>query len=146
MTTTLRPTGPTRNETGGARARDYDICVNGRRVGGVEIATLPSAGAGTGTLRALGVDEADRRRGRGTVAALAAEEVLRGWGCDTVLVSVPSGAAAAIRLVTALGYTENGPGTGIEPGPETGPEPGTGPPGGPGSREPAAVVWTKRLL
>ncbi|MEU3603335.1 GNAT family N-acetyltransferase [Streptomyces sp. NPDC006798] len=109
MTTTLRPTGPPREETGGARARDYDICVNGRRVGGVEIATLPGAGPRTGTLRALHVDPADRRRGRGTVAALAAEEVLRGWGCDTVRVSVPPAAAEAVRLVTALGYTEDGP-------------------------------------
>jgi GNAT superfamily N-acetyltransferase len=42
------------------------------------------------------------------VAALAAEEVLRGWDCDRIRVSVPAGAAPARRLATALGYTERG--------------------------------------
>ncbi|MFF0448692.1 GNAT family N-acetyltransferase [Streptomyces sp. NPDC004609] len=108
MTTTLRPTGPLQPGTDGARTRSYEVCVNSRPVGGIEIATLPACGAGTGTVRSLWIDPADRRRGRGTVAALAAEEVLRGWGCGRVEVSVPADAAEAVRLATVLGYTERG--------------------------------------
>ncbi|MGW6460152.1 GNAT family N-acetyltransferase [Streptomyces sp. NPDC055078] len=113
MTTTLRPTGPLQHEADGAQSRTYEVCVNSRPVGTIEIATLPSAsgeGAGPrgGTVRSLRIDEADRGRGRGTVAALAAEEVLRGWRCTRVQVSVPPEAVAATRLTTALGYTERG--------------------------------------
>ncbi|MFH8618363.1 GNAT family N-acetyltransferase [Streptomyces sp. NPDC017979] len=108
MTTTLRPVTPLIDEADGTRSRRYDICVNGRSVGRVEIAAQPPPGPRTGVVRSLHVDEADRRRGRGTVAALAAEEVLRGWGCDRIRASVPSGAAAATRLASALGYTERG--------------------------------------
>ncbi|MGV9317241.1 GNAT family N-acetyltransferase [Streptomyces sp. NPDC003691] len=108
MTTTLRPAGPVRQETGGAGSRTYDICVNGRRVGGVEIATLTPPAHRTGTLRSLFVEPADRHRGRATVAALAAEEVLRAWGCDEIRVSVPPAARAATRLATSLGYTRSG--------------------------------------
>lgn len=106
MTTTLRPTGPLQHEADGARSRSYEVCVNSRPVGTIEIATFPALSATAGTIRSLHIDEADRRRGRGTVAALAAEEVLRGWGCTQVLVSVPPEATAATRLTTALGYTE----------------------------------------
>jgi ribosomal protein S18 acetylase RimI-like enzyme len=106
MTTTLRPTGPLRTSADGARSRTYDVCVNSRPVGTAEIETVPDFGTRTGRIRSLRIDEADRRRGRGTVAALAAEEVLRGWGCDQVLVSVPADAAPAVRMVTALGYLE----------------------------------------
>ncbi|MFF3246010.1 GNAT family N-acetyltransferase [Streptomyces sp. NPDC002870] len=106
MTTTLRPTGPLQHETDGARSRSYEVCVNSRPVGTIEIATYPALSATAGTIRSLHIDEADRRRGRGTVAALAAEEVLRGWGCTQVRVCVPPEAAAATRLATALGYTE----------------------------------------
>lgn len=104
MTTTLRPAGPERRERDGARSRDYTVCVNGRPVGSVRIAAEPHGGPGR--IDALAVDEQDRRRGRGTVAALAAEEVLRQWGCTRVLVSVPDEAGYALRLATALGYTE----------------------------------------
>jgi ribosomal protein S18 acetylase RimI-like enzyme len=55
-------------------------------------------------IRDLRIDEPDRRRGRGTVAALAAEEVARGWGCKQIDVSVPAGAEGALRLTRALGY------------------------------------------
>ena len=106
MTTTLRPTGPLQHEADGAQARTYEVCVNSRPVGTIEIATHPALGTGGGTIRSLSIDERDRRRGRGTVAALAAEEVLRGWGCTQVQVSVPPDATAATRLVTVLGYTE----------------------------------------
>lgn len=105
MTTTLRPTGPIQHEADGAASRTYQVCVNSRPVGTTELATLPGMGAKAGTIRSLGIDEPDRRRGRGTVAALAAEEVLRGWGCTQVLVSVPHEATPALRLMTALGYT-----------------------------------------
>ncbi|MFI1017072.1 GNAT family N-acetyltransferase [Streptomyces sp. NPDC020965] len=108
MTTTLRPTGPLQDEANGARSREYEVRVNSRPVGAVEIATLPSLGPGIGTIRSLRIDEPDRRRGRGTVAALAAEEVLRGWGCTQAQVSVPPAATGATRLATALGYTERG--------------------------------------
>ncbi|MFE5488000.1 GNAT family N-acetyltransferase [Streptomyces sp. NPDC056527] len=106
MTTTLRPTGPLQQTPGGDRSRTYDVCVNSRRVGSVRLATAPGFGAGAGVIEALGIDEKDRRRGRGTVAALAAEEVLRGWGCGEVQISVPADARAALRMADALGYTE----------------------------------------
>ncbi|GAA3369268.1 GNAT family N-acetyltransferase [Streptomyces sannanensis] len=106
MTTTLRPTGPLHQEADGSRSRPYEVCVNGRPVGAIEIGTDPGLGRGAGEIRSLRIDENDRRRGRGTVAALAAEEVLRGWGCTQVMVSVPAAATAALRLVTALGYIE----------------------------------------
>src|SRR5207244_2214252 len=54
----------------------------------------------------LRIDEPDRGRGRGTVAALAAEEVARGWGCTRIEASVPADAGAALRLATALGYVQ----------------------------------------
>lgn len=106
MTTTLRPTGPIQQGADGARSRAYDVCDNGRPVGAVEIGTDPRFGAKAGELRSLSIDEPSRRRGRGTIAALAAEEVLRGWGCDQVSLSVPAGNEGARRLVAALGYTE----------------------------------------
>ncbi|MGW1883696.1 GNAT family N-acetyltransferase [Streptomyces sp. NPDC001970] len=108
MTTTLRPSGPLQRSEGGARSRTYDVCVNSRPVGTIELATHPGLGASAGVVRSLRIDEPDRRRGRGTVAALAAEEVLRGWGCTQILTSVPAENAAALRLTTALGYTERG--------------------------------------
>lgn len=104
MTTTLRPAGPERREQDGARSREYTVCVNGRPVGSVRIGAEPRGGPGR--IDALAIDEPDRRRGRGTVAALAAEEVLRQWGCSRVLVSVPDEAEHALRLATVLGYTE----------------------------------------
>ncbi|MFI8964377.1 GNAT family N-acetyltransferase [Streptomyces sp. NPDC053493] len=106
MTTTLRPSEPLQQSADGGRSRTYDICVNSRRVGSVHLATDPAFGAASGTVERLRVDEPDRRRGRGTVAALAAEEVLRGWGCVEVQVSVPADAEPALRMVRSLGYTE----------------------------------------
>lgn len=106
MTTTLRPTGPSKQGADGARARAYDVCDNGRPVGAVEIATDPAFGATAGVLRSLRIDASHRRRGRGVIAALAAEEVLRGWGCVQVRLEVPSDNEAAGRLAAALGYTE----------------------------------------
>ncbi|MCQ4082735.1 GNAT family N-acetyltransferase [Streptomyces sp. RB6PN25] len=106
MTTTLRPVGPERLGDDGARSRRFAVCVNGRPVGAVELATDTRLGAYEGRIVSLAVDEPDRRRGRGTVAALAAEEVLRGWGCRRIEAAVPESAGAALRLATALGYTE----------------------------------------
>ncbi|MEE1939080.1 GNAT family N-acetyltransferase [Streptomyces sp. TRM 70361] len=106
MTTTLRPTAPERRTADGARRRPYDICVNGRPVGEVLLATDERSGPATGRLENLTVHEPDRRRGRATVAALAAEEVLRGWGCSRVEAGVPASAGPALRLAAALGYTE----------------------------------------
>ncbi|MEN8652868.1 GNAT family N-acetyltransferase [Streptomyces sp. 21So2-11] len=106
MTTTLRPTAPLQQGADGAKSRQYEVCVNSRPVGTIELATDVSHGAGAGRIAALAVNETDRRRGRATVAMLAAEEVLRGWRCDRVNISVPAGAAPALRLVAALGYTE----------------------------------------
>ncbi|MCT4356756.1 GNAT family N-acetyltransferase [Streptomyces sp. Je 1-79] len=108
MTTTLRPAEPLQQTADGGRSRTYDVCVNSRRVGSVRLATAAGFGARAGVIADLGIDEKDRRRGRGTVAALAAEEVLRGWGCGEVQISVPSRAEAALRMARVLGYTERG--------------------------------------
>ncbi|MFG2719893.1 GNAT family N-acetyltransferase [Streptomyces sp. NPDC048416] len=106
MTTTIRPTEPLQQGADGAKSRTYDVCVNSRRVGAIRLATDPRFGAGMGRIEELRIEEADRGRGRGTVAALAAEEVLRGWGCAQVRLSVPEGAGPALRMATALGYQE----------------------------------------
>ncbi|GHF39567.1 N-acetyltransferase [Streptomyces mashuensis] len=106
MTTTLRPTAPERRTADGHRARTYDVCVNSRPVGSVEITTDRRFGPRYGRIERLAIAGPDRRRGRGTVAALAAEEVLRGWGCRQIAVTVPAGEEAALGLVRALGYAE----------------------------------------
>ncbi|MFI0863432.1 GNAT family N-acetyltransferase [Streptomyces smyrnaeus] len=115
MTTTLRPTGPESRTADGRRSRTYEIRVNSRPVGAVDLAGPPDDGPAFGRLGRLHVDLGERRRGRGTVAALAAEEILRGWGCTHVETSVPEPAAAdgseaeppvGVRLLNALGYAE----------------------------------------
>lgn len=106
MTTTLRPSGPEERLPGGGRSRRFEIMVNGRPAGAVAVSAEPRAGGLTGLLSGLHVDAPDRRRGRGTVAVLAAEEVLRDWGCVRVEASVPAGAGAALGTAAALGYTE----------------------------------------
>ncbi|MFD0026590.1 GNAT family N-acetyltransferase [Streptomyces sp. NPDC058382] len=106
MTTTLRPSGPIQPGADGAQERAYDVCDNGRPVGAVEIGTEPGSAGATGRLRGLRIDEPVRRRGRGTIAVLAAEEVLRGWGCTQVLTDVAADDTAGQRLTGALGYTE----------------------------------------
>ncbi|WP_103508439.1 GNAT family N-acetyltransferase [Streptomyces sp. SM13] len=124
MTTTLRPSGPLQQGADGARARQYDVCDNGRPVGTVSISTDDAFGATAGVLGPLSVEEPRRRRGRGTIAALAAEEVLRGWGCTRVRVEVPAGNDPARRLAAALGYTERSRNMVKALGPETAPLPG----------------------
>ncbi|MET9861476.1 GNAT family N-acetyltransferase [Streptomyces smyrnaeus] len=115
MTTTLRPTGPESRTADGRRSRTYEIRVNSRPVGAVDLAGPPGDGPAFGRLGRLHVDQGERRRGRGTVAALAAEEILRGWGCTHVETSVPEPTAAdgseaeppaGVRLLSALGYAE----------------------------------------
>ncbi|WP_407554112.1 GNAT family N-acetyltransferase [Streptomyces sp. Pv4-95] len=106
MTTTLRPAGPEERRDDGGRARVYDVCVNSRRAGGIRLGTDPRFGPTAGRIEALRIEAPDRRRGRATVAALAAEEVLRGWGCRQIELTVPAETEAAVRLATALGYTE----------------------------------------
>ncbi|MBT2459636.1 GNAT family N-acetyltransferase [Streptomyces sp. ISL-86] len=107
MTTTLRPSGPLQQSTAGARSRPYEVRVNSRRVGALVIAADTPFGPTVGEIRDLSIDEPDRRRGRATVAALAAEEVLRGWGCRRVRVTVPAASAGGLRMAQSLGYTEN---------------------------------------
>jgi GNAT superfamily N-acetyltransferase len=104
MTTTLRPSEPLQDHADGTRSRRYRVCVNGRPVGGIVVSTHPEYGPAVARFAELGIDEADRGRGRATVAALAAEEIARGWSCGRVEVSVPGDAPAALRLATALGY------------------------------------------
>jgi GNAT superfamily N-acetyltransferase len=104
MTTTLRPTEPLQRDADGALSRHYTVCVNSRPVGGIHLATHPVSGPSVARISDLAIDEPDRGRGRGTVAALAAEEVARGWGCRRIEASVPATAEAALRLTTALGY------------------------------------------
>ncbi|MGX4693276.1 GNAT family N-acetyltransferase [Streptomyces sp. JNUCC 63] len=106
MTTTLRPTEPLQQHADGTRSRRYQVCVNSRPVGGIHLSTHPVFGPAVARILDLRIDEPDRRRGRGTVAALAAEEVVRGWGCERIEAAVPADAGAAVRLVTALGYVE----------------------------------------
>ncbi|THA27303.1 GNAT family N-acetyltransferase [Streptomyces sp. RKND-216] len=110
MTTTLRPAGPEEPgdvaSPGTSRSRRYDICVNGRRAGGLHVTAADEHGLRTGRIAAIEVDEPDRHRGRATVAALAAEELLRGWGCVRLALAVPAAAQPALRLAAALGYTE----------------------------------------
>lgn len=104
MTTTLRPTEPLQQEADGTRSRRYQVCVNSRPVGAIHLGTSPLFGDSVAQILDLRIDEQDRRRGRGTVAALAAEEVVRGWGCERIEASVPAEAEAALKVVTALGY------------------------------------------
>ncbi|MFG2225650.1 GNAT family N-acetyltransferase [Streptomyces sp. NPDC048644] len=106
MTTTLRPAGPDDRSDDGHRSRTYDVCVNSRRVGGIRLTTDPLFGPAAGRMAGLEIDPPDRHRGRATVAALAAEEVLRGWGCRRIELTVPADARAALGLAAALGYTE----------------------------------------
>jgi ribosomal protein S18 acetylase RimI-like enzyme len=103
MTTTLRPIEPLQQEADGSRSRRFQVCVNSRPVGAVRLGTSPAFGDAARVLD-LRIDEADRRRGRATVAALAAEEVARVWGCRRIEATVPAEAEAALRLAEALGY------------------------------------------
>ncbi|MFE0630719.1 GNAT family N-acetyltransferase [Streptomyces sp. NPDC058864] len=104
MTTTLRPAEPEQRWRGGVRARRFHVCVNGRPVGETTLSTDARFGPEAGRIVALRIDHDQQRRGRGTVAALAAEEVLRGWGCRRIEVSVRTQDAAALRLAGVLGY------------------------------------------
>ncbi|MDQ0938135.1 GNAT family N-acetyltransferase [Streptomyces turgidiscabies] len=104
MTTTLRPTEPLQREADGTCSRRYQVCVNSRPVGAIHLGTHSAFGNPVAKILDLRIDERDQRRGRGTVAALAAEEVARSWGCRVIEASVPGDAPAALRLATALGY------------------------------------------
>ncbi|MEV2215148.1 GNAT family N-acetyltransferase [Streptomyces sp. NPDC050997] len=104
MTTTLRPIEPLQHAADGTRSRRFQVCVNSRPVGRIDLDTSSSFGSEVARIRKLHIEEPDRRRGRGTVAALAAEEIARGWGCGRIEVAVPAEAEAALRAATALGY------------------------------------------
>ncbi|WP_333751994.1 GNAT family N-acetyltransferase, partial [Streptomyces sp. IBSBF 2394] len=84
MTTTLRPIEPLQRAADGTRSRHFQVCVNSRPVGVLHLGTSSSLGDSVAVIHELRVDEPDRRRGRGTVAALAAEEVARAWGCRQI--------------------------------------------------------------
>ncbi|WP_406433698.1 GNAT family N-acetyltransferase [Streptomyces sp. NBC_00631] len=104
MTTTLRPTEPLQHGADGALSRRFQVCVNSRPVGTLHLGTSKNLGPGVARIVDLRIEEPDRRRGRGTVAALAAEEVARGWGCGQIELGVPAAAGPVLRLVQALGY------------------------------------------
>ncbi|MFD8675142.1 GNAT family N-acetyltransferase [Streptomyces seoulensis] len=104
MTTTLRPTEPLQQHTDGTRSRRFQVCVNSRPAGEIHLDTSPFLGPSVARVTELRIDEPDRRRGRATVAMLAAEEVARSWGCRQVELSVPAANEAASRLADALGY------------------------------------------
>ncbi|NEB78741.1 GNAT family N-acetyltransferase [Streptomyces sp. SID14478] len=108
MTTTLRPTEPLQRTADGSRSRHYAVCVNSRPVGTLHLATHPVFGPSVAQILDLRIDEPDRGRGRGTVAALAAEEVARSWNCRRLEVSVPVQQSGLLRLAGALGYVERG--------------------------------------
>ena len=105
MTTTLRPAEPLQQHPDGTRSRRYQVCVNSRPVGEIHLGTSPSLGDSVARVEDLTIAEPDRRRGRGTVALLAAEEVVRGWGCRQIETVVPAPGDIALRLFGALGYT-----------------------------------------
>jgi GNAT superfamily N-acetyltransferase len=106
LTTTLRPAGPERTDEHGGRQRAYAICVNGREVGGIRLQASPD---GVGRIEELSVGERDRGRGRGTTAVLAAEEVLRSWGCSRVEGAIVGQEGPEVertlRWTESLGYT-----------------------------------------
>ncbi|MFG2546248.1 GNAT family N-acetyltransferase [Streptomyces sp. NPDC048594] len=104
MTTTLRPTEPLQRAADGTCSRRYQVCVNSRPVGAVHLGTSRSLGDSVAVIHRLRIDEPDRRRGRGTVAALAAEEIARGWGCRQIEVGVAADEEAGAGLAQALGY------------------------------------------
>ncbi|MET8484903.1 GNAT family N-acetyltransferase [Streptomyces tendae] len=104
MTTTLRPTEPLQRAADGTRSRHFQVCVNSRPVGVLHLGTSSSLGDSVAVIHELRVDEPDRRRGRGTVAALAAEEVARAWGCRQIEAGVAGDAEAGTGLARALGY------------------------------------------
>lgn len=106
MTTTLRPAEPLQTHPDGTRSRRFAVCVNSRPVGEIHLGTSPNLGDSVARVTDLRIAEPDRRRGRGTVALLAAEEVARGWGCVQMETVVPVAAVAALRLFGTLGYTE----------------------------------------
>ncbi|MQS11439.1 GNAT family N-acetyltransferase [Streptomyces kaniharaensis] len=105
MTTTLRPEGPETPTPAGGRTRRWQICANGRPVGALRTTAVPHGSQLWGDIAELEVREG-RGRGRGTFGALAAEEVLRNWGCTRVDVGIPESAQVARGLAAALGYTE----------------------------------------
>ncbi|MER7752355.1 GNAT family N-acetyltransferase [Kitasatospora sp. NPDC097643] len=105
MTTTLRPEGPETPTTAGGRTRRWQICANGRPVGALRTTAVPHGSQLFGEIAELEIRES-RGRGRGTFGALAAEEVLRGWGCTRVDVNIPEPAGIARALAVTLGYTE----------------------------------------
>ncbi|WP_405010433.1 GNAT family N-acetyltransferase [Kitasatospora sp. NBC_01539] len=105
MTTTLRPESAEEALPGGGRTRRWQIRVNGRPVGGLRTLALPRGDEWWGEISELEVREG-RRRGRATVGALAAEEVLRGWGCTRIDVTIPAESEGGPALARALGYTE----------------------------------------
>ncbi|MGW7354924.1 GNAT family N-acetyltransferase [Streptomyces sp. NPDC054784] len=106
MTTTLRPSGPEEHTADGARSRTYAVCDNARAVGTLRLSVDTRYGLCTGRIAELAVDPPERRRGRAAIALLAAEEVLRGWGCARVAATVPADAEGASGLAAALGYVE----------------------------------------
>ncbi|MGW2746423.1 GNAT family N-acetyltransferase [Streptomyces sp. NPDC001450] len=104
MTTTLRPTEPLQHNADGTRSRRYQVCVNSRPVGLMHLGTSAVFGDRMARILEVRIDEPDRRRGRGTVAVLAAEEVARSWGCRQIETGFDGAAGAALRLFEALGY------------------------------------------
>ncbi|MFF9174884.1 GNAT family N-acetyltransferase [Streptomyces sp. NPDC014793] len=105
MTTTLRPAEPLQRNTDGTRSRRYQVCVNSRPVGVLHLGTSANLGDSVARIIEVRIAEPDRRRGRGTVAALAAEEIARGWGCTQMDVVVPAAAKGALHMAGALGYS-----------------------------------------
>ncbi|WP_316520256.1 GNAT family N-acetyltransferase [Kitasatospora brasiliensis] len=105
MTTTLRPEGPETPTAAGGRTRRWLILANGRPVGALRTTADPMGSQLWGKISELEITES-RGRGRGTFGGLAAEEVLRAWGCTRVDVAIPATATTARGLAGTLGYTE----------------------------------------
>ncbi|SOB85073.1 GNAT family N-acetyltransferase [Streptomyces sp. 1331.2] len=105
MTTTLRPEGPETPTAAGGRTRRWRILSNGHPVGALRTTADPLGSQLGGKISELEVTEG-RGRGRGTFGGLAAEEVLRTWGCTRVDVNIPESAPTARALAVTLGYVE----------------------------------------
>jgi GNAT superfamily N-acetyltransferase len=104
----LRPTRPIHISVNGMQSCEYQVYVNDRPVGTTEIATDPMSGHAAGVLRSLVIGEPMRRRGLGTAAGLAAEDILRQWGCRQVMAYAAADITAAVRLLHSLRYSEVG--------------------------------------
>ncbi|MBB0246288.1 GNAT family N-acetyltransferase, partial [Streptomyces alkaliphilus] len=105
MTVTLRPREPERTTPEGGFRCSYLLCDNGRPIGEL-VLSAEGDPPRRGRIDHLWVAEPERRRGRGGIALLAAEEALRSRGCDRVRARLPLAPDAPGDVVAATGLAE----------------------------------------